>query len=397
MSLSENQMEKDRVLRFAIWIRSLRLPFAVCLIASMSVGIVFPWFVAKPEYLSNVVFVPPPESQGQLFDIIGMKDRLMSSKSDLSNDQIVVLFESESFRRQIIDRFNLISRYKIKGPAPYSAAIKVLKEKLVLEETKSSGIGFSSTQSFKIRCWDRSPDTAKQICEFSFQVLDSSIARISSNRAQTILSFASERARQAEKSLDSVQQLLVKFQKATKIAEPELQTKMMMEATARLSEKLTAAKFSKQMAVATQGSGSAEESSIAALQNSIEKELQSIQYAKNSRLPSLAVLSEGAPKYYSLMREVEIQLKILGLLRQQEELARLDVSKTRSSLYLLDPARVPEYKDRPKRASMAIIIVLSGMMLFVVFALYLFVSREAISRSDFLKAIFQGRYLSENK
>ncbi|MEN9306270.1 MAG: hypothetical protein RL173_202 [Fibrobacterota bacterium] len=397
MQIPDEELADSRAVRFSIWVKSLKTSFAICLLTSLAVGFIYPWFIAKPEYLSKVVFVPPPESQGQLLDLIGMKDRMFSSKNDISNEQIGVIFQSETFSRRIIDRFELIRRYETEGVAKYSKATKRLNANVTLAESKSSGIGYSSTQSFEIRCWDRSADTAKLICEYAFNLLDSSIVRISSNRAQSVLDFSIARSAEAKRQLEINQTALIDYQKKTRIAEPVMQTQMMMEASARLSQKLTEAKFSKILSSATQGEGNSSESTIKALQNGIEAELQKIQTAKNSRLPSLTAISEGAPRYYALMGEVEIQIKVLGLLRQQEELSRLDVSKTRSSLYLIDSARAAEYKGRPKRMVLALVIVLSGLMIFLLVSTYVFFSKELMANNQLVKLLLSPNRAGETK
>jgi uncharacterized protein involved in exopolysaccharide biosynthesis len=70
-------------------------------------------------------------------------------------------------------------------------------------------------------------------------------------------------------------------------------------------------------------------------------------------------IPEAGLEYARLTRDVQFNAALYGLLLKQFEAAKLDEAQEAAVLQVIDPAVVPDHKDKPKRALM---VVLGGML-----------------------------------
>jgi hypothetical protein len=107
-------------------------------------------------------------------------------------------------------------------------------------------------------------------------------------------------------------------------------------------------------------------------------------------LPSLGLSAKLLPPYTNLMREIEVQNQVILLLEKEVEQARLQESKDVSSLVVVDPAYVPEYKMRPKRLTLLLlIVVIEHLFLFVLFA-YQFYFVSIFMKHEKVRSLIQA-------
>lgn len=94
--------------------------------------------------------------------------------------------------------------------------------------------------------------------------------------------------------------------------------------------------------------------------------------------------------YARLMRELKIQETIFELLKQQYEQARIQEMRDTPTVQVLDHARVPEKKSRPKRVMTAAMagVMSFGLTLFLVIGLE-FIDREK-TKNSFIYQRIQG-------
>ncbi len=106
----------------------------------------------------------------------------------------------------------------------------------------------------------------------------------------------------------------------------------------------------------------------------------------------LGISMAGAPElgleFVRLTRELKIQETIFELLKQQYEHAKIQEMRDTPTVQVLDSARVPELKSRPKRVFTAILggILSFGLTLFFVLA-YEFTQREKQKSSEIYRRI----------
>ena len=86
--------------------------------------------------------------------------------------------------------------------------------------------------------------------------------------------------------------------------------------------------------------------------------------------PGLVQSVDLADEYIDMLKDVETYVQLRFLLVQQLEQARLRRAKDYSGIYVVDRARPPQYKFKPKRAIVVIVIVglyMSALILLLLF------------------------------
>jgi tyrosine-protein kinase Etk/Wzc len=126
----------------------------------------------------------------------------------------------------------------------------------------------------------------------------------------------------------------------------------------------------------------------------IKEQLEKLEKGDTAH-PDSSVLSvpmSQAPElgltYARLMRELKIQETIFELLKQQYEQARIQEMRDTPTVQVLDPARAPEKKSRPKRVMTAAMagIMSFGLTLFLVIGLE-FIERQKSENSRIYRKI----------
>ena len=84
-------------------------------------------------------------------------------------------------------------------------------------------------------------------------------------------------------------------------------------------------------------------------------------------IPSLSFSSKLLPKYTNLIRDIEVQNALILLISKELEQAKMQESRDISSLIIIDPSYIPEYKARPKRLHVMVTITGIYMFLYCVF------------------------------
>jgi len=105
-----------------------------------------------------------------------------------------------------------------------------------------------------------------------------------------------------------------------------------------------------------------------------------------SFFPSFDKLPEMALDMARLMRRVKTEEAIYRLLREEYEKARIEEARDTPTVQVLDVAKVPEIRSRPKRAMIVVFGGVAGLGWSTLFALFLSVWRQDK---------FKGRALAE--
>jgi tyrosine-protein kinase Etk/Wzc len=130
--------------------------------------------------------------------------------------------------------------------------------------------------------------------------------------------------------------------------------------------------------------------------NSLRSELAKLENGRGAAAPSAS--KPGGLENIKLLRDFKYQQMLYEALAKQYEVARIDEAKDPSVIQVLDPAEEPERKIRPRRALIAILGTLAGLLGAVFFSFYTESRRkknlapEELARWDELK-----KYLSLSK
>lgn len=326
--------------------RAILIHFIFILLASW----IYAFFFTTKEYKSEIVFLPP-NGESSLSGVMASLAFPTEASSDIIPEQIETIFASKALKQRIIDKFNLFAHYKMeKNRNKLENTLKLLKKSLFLESNEKSGMGFSKILSFTIRAFHTSPDTARQMTDFAFGLLDSAVQAISVDRAHRNRVFVEGQLNKSKAVLDSLQVAMQQFQMKNKAYDIPEQVKMSISAFADLKATILANDIRMQT---IKNEFSEETPELAALQKTNQaykanlSQLES-QIAPNA-MPSLSRATLLFPQYTNLLRDIEVQTQVILFITKEFEQAKIKESKNVTSLAVVDPALVPEYKVRPKR------------------------------------------------
>ncbi|MCL2218483.1 MAG: hypothetical protein FWC23_01015 [Chitinispirillia bacterium] len=351
-------------------------------VLASGVAVVLAFFVVKQEFSSQVTFLPPAASPGSMLSM--STNPLMGLLSgDEAGDNIDAVFDSKILKRRIIEKFNLYDNYDLqKNPNKFEQAVRRMRRQVMLSTAlKGKGIGMSKTVSYSVQCYHTSPDTALMMAEFIFACLDSAMIDISINKASRNRAFIEEQYRTSHEKLDSIQDAFKEFQVTYKAFDISEQTKLTLKVYADVKAAAVMNDL-RLMTLQREFRGNSPEITAALNEKRVlERKLAEFEQKEEySVLPSLNMSSELMPKYTNLYRSLEVQNQINLLLIRELEQARLQEARDVSPLVLIDPPYMAEYKSRPKRIPMVMVITVGYMsaLMFIIVAYAMF--------TDFLKS-----------
>ncbi len=328
---------------------------------------VYAFHIVKQQYAAHVTFFPPVRESSGLNSLISSLGFQPSYSTAVMDEQINTLFWAKSIRRKVIEEFNLYETFKLtENKNKFENTLKAMEDKLYLETSEIGGMTFSKTLSFTIYALHTSPDTAKQIVDFTFGLLDSAMRTITSDRAREQRLFVEKQLQAHLAVLDSLENAYKEFQITNKAYDIPEQLKIAVEAYADLK----AALLTNEVRLgALKGKLSAGAPAVKSLQKEnqiLSRKLAALEKkSEPDVLPGLRMSTELAPVYASFIRDIEVQNKLILYLSKELEEARLKEARDVSPLIIIDPSFVPQYKAKPKRL-FVIALILGPYMLFIV-------------------------------
>jgi capsule polysaccharide export protein KpsE/RkpR len=359
---------------FWIFIRRNIPLLAINFVLIVAVAIYYSFFFVKKEYVSSLSFLAPQESSSisNLLQIGGMNNY---NSNDIMPQQIEPIFSSKTLKRKIIDRFNLISRYKLtKSPNSFELAVKRLNKDMVLEINEMGSLGMSTPISFKISCYHTSADTSYQMVKYSFELLDSTIRHLSVSSARRNREFIESQLALNSRILDSIKEEYGKYKIENKLYDIQAQLQMSLSSYGQIKTKI----LTNEVEIKSLMQNMTEKApQIRALKNEnaiLKRELQKIEQTEN---PDIFLGFEKSvklnPEVNRFEKEIMVQERLLLMLSEQLEDAKIAEAKNLSVLRLIDFPYVPEYKIRPRRAILTGSIVAAYMTLLTLLLLIVYI------------------------
>jgi uncharacterized protein involved in exopolysaccharide biosynthesis len=322
--------ETTRAFRQAI-LRHARLPmFGVIAVAVIAFGIAS---LLPRWYRADTSLLPPQEfgeSFGMLANLIETsalsKVGLISTSS--TSDIYVEMLKSRRVREPIIDRYRLRERYR------ESNLDKCLKEFDAHVKTD-----VLPSQILVVSVEDRDPKMAADIANALVQRLDEVNQEVRANQARRSREFLDEQLAQAGQRLREAETKLADYERAhgvvsgSEAAAVEGVADLLARKLALQVRRTWIQSYSDRNNPALQAVGS----ELAAVDREIV------------RLPGLK--QEASRRTL----DVEIQRRVYTLLTAQLEETRLEEQRKTGNVSVLDPARPPSLKSRPKKGIITLI------------------------------------------
>ena len=329
-----------------------------------------------PKYESTVQIMPPDNAASGLAALalpaLSKTPALGGLASDLigvktTGALFIKVLESRTIQDDLIGRFNLRRRYFNKYPEYLDDARSRLSSRTTITEDKKSGVIAVSVR-------DHDPELAAKLANAYVDELNNAMNRVSTSAARQERLFIEQRLTEETQNLEDAEQKFSQFASTNMALDVPQQTRVTVEAAARLQGELIALRGQLEAAKQLYTAENSRVKSIQAHVNELERELGKINSGKSttgagqdqsSPYPSVRNLPILGVRWADLYRNTKMHETVVELLTQQYELARIQEAKEIPTIKVLDSASSPE-KRYPKPQ----IIVVVGAILSVMLACF---------------------------
>jgi uncharacterized protein involved in exopolysaccharide biosynthesis len=332
-------------------------------------GFVLSLFVAwrYPKYESTAQIMPPDSGGSGLASLlpalskspglIGMASDMVGMKS--TSAIFARVLESRTVQDHLIDRFDLRKRYGIKY---WEDARKKLTTRTSIAEDKKSGV-------IAISVRDHDGALATELANAYVEELGSVMAKVSTSAARRERIFIEQRLADENNNLQDAERQFSQFASSNMALDVPEQTKVTVEAAARLQGELIASKAQLEGLKQTYTEENIRVKSVQAHVNELERELAKINSGRTpnvqdptSPYPSVKNLPILGVKWADLYRQTKIRETVVELLTQQFEMAKIQEAKEIPSVKVLDPASTPERREPSWEVVIALGTLLSALL-----------------------------------
>lgn len=348
-----------------------------------------------PKYYKSTALLLPPQEQKQAFGFSDMLSSIPITRLQLGTrgspvDLAIGILKSETVSISIIDQFNLVKAYGVQNRDQARSILKGLTD-----------IKLSKEGLIEITVQDREPVRSAQLTNSYIAILDSIKQSMNQFKAKERADFIERQIHENEESIRQAENDLKAFQIKTKAVSPYQQQRVAISVSAQLEMDLM--KQENQLKEYRSKSFSDSHPVVRDLLNTIkfsEEMLHLMRFGSSDKVrESLFVPLQEAPDLTLQFAKLERRVEILGmleqLLRQHYEESRIEQVNNTSTVTILDRARPPQQKFRPKR-KLIVLVAAAGSLFFSIVTILLvefFTRLLELSEDNRRKVGQMARYL----
>jgi len=365
---------------YRLWLHRGRIGLWVLLgfILSLAGGLKY------PKYESTVQIMPPDSgSSSGLAALIPALSKApgLANLGDLMGAKTTgAVFMKVLASRTVQD--NLIEKFKLReyyGTSTGEDTRQKLTSRTIIADDKKSGV-------IAITVIDHDKDKAKAMAQGYVDELNAAMNSVSTSAALREKEFIEKRLAEETKSLHDAEQQFSQFASANMALDVPEQTKVTVEAAARLQGELIATRAQLESLRQTYTDENIRVRSAQAHINELQRELGKINSGRASATagqdpsdpyPSVKNLPLLGVKWADLYRETKIRETVVELLTQQYEMARIQAVKDIATAKVLDDASTPE-----RRKPSWVLLTLGGTFMFTFLACSGYLLKDLWNRWD---------------
>ncbi len=365
----------DIIYRIVKWRKLLIINLIIIMLLSAAFSLIIPvWYTSKATILS-------PKEEGGLGLSSFLSDLNVGGliSSDISEEAnlFLAILKSRNLLEKVAIKFNLQERYQT-GDIESTIAILAKRINVIVNEEGTLTITIDVKTKFLPSKEEKNSTKllSKEICDYVLLQLDETHKSIKTSKAKNTRIFIEKRYNENLASLKDAEDKLKQYQQEhSVIAVPE-QTQATIEVISELKAQIIA-----------------KEIELGVLLNYTDRthnEVKKLDYEIKELKNKLTMLKSGSEKssdkeqlllplndlpdlglnYLRLYREVKIQEKIMEFILPQFEQAKLQEAKDSPTVQILDEAKVPLKKSKPRRSIFVIVCMMSYLLVFFVIALF---------------------------
>lgn len=390
-------MSEERVAKhWAVWALPIlwkRRREFLCIVITGIVLSILVAFLIPPKFASTARLMPAdPQSKAgyaMLASALGGMPTasqasglgsLISSRSP--NSVFLAILGSRSVQNDLINRFDLRKLYRVRR---YEDARKKLTSHTTIDEDRKTGV-------LTITVVDNDPGRARDLAWSYIDELNHLVVLMDSSSAHRERVFLEERLKQVRQDMDEASSELSQFSSRNATLDPTSQSRVMLDATAKLQGEMIAAQGDLRGLQAIYTDNNARVRQARARVESLQRELAKLGGKQGESggdlnaeqlYPSLRKLPLLDVKYMELYRREKIQESLFEILTKEFEVARVEEARDVAEVKVLDTPEVPERKSFPPRTVIAALGACVALMCGVIWI----IGPEAWRRSAMSKPI----------
>jgi tyrosine-protein kinase Etk/Wzc len=320
-------------------------------------------FLIKPTFTATTKFLPPQQQQSAavtMLQNLGSLGGLASSATGIKNpaDQYIALMRTRTIEDAIVEKFKLANRYGV-----------TLKEDAASELEAHVSVVAGKDGLISLDASDGDPAFAANLANSYVEELRKLLDKLALTEAQQRRLFFERQLQQTKKQLAQAEVLLKNAGFNTSVLKSS--SSATISAAAQLQAEITAqeVRIGAMRGYLTESSPEYKRSYA---------ELQALKVAQEKMAKGDTPSTEDDNGYPSRFRDVKYFEYLFEMYAKQFELARLDESREGAVIQVVDVARVPEKKSKPKKA----MIVLLSVFVAEIFLLFFVFVRQAIRQQS---------------
>ncbi|MCY3999605.1 MAG: Wzz/FepE/Etk N-terminal domain-containing protein [Bacteroidetes bacterium] len=323
------------------------------------------WYLAETRLL-----IPGQTSTGLLSSILG--GRSTSAASSLLGgivsdyQQELAILNSRTLNQNVVEEFDLITIYDLSdGESPMKDALQELS-------ANTEFIVDNEYNYLSIQVYDQDPERAADMANFFVSELNQLSTDLSTETAKSYRITVEKRYHEIDDSLNSVLQSIRELQQNTGIIDLTTQGPAFIEGLTEWRSQIFLAELEFDNLLYLYGPN---HSQTRAAQKAVENARESYDRALEGGERIMPISQDELPDVAFQFAELQVESVILSSLvefaRPLLEEARLSEERSAKSVQVLDPAIPPTEKARPWRAAICVASTLSGLMLSLVYVLFM--------------------------
>jgi uncharacterized protein involved in exopolysaccharide biosynthesis len=308
-------------------------------------------FMLPPQFTARTTFIPPQGGSGSmvstaLSSLGPLAGLAAGSSTGRSAETYVALLRSRTLGDRLVERHKLKALYD----AEFNfEALDALRQRTRIEYSKRDGI-------VALEFDDVDPTRAALIANDYINELRTMTSTMALSDAQRRRTFFEQQLDQSRIKLATAQAALQGsgFDQSALRTEPRAAA----EEYARIKAELTATEVRMTATRNRLAENAPEMKALAASAAALRNQLQQLERQTSP---------DQSQDYVGRYREFKYQESLFEQLAKQFEAARMEESREDNTLQVIDAAQVPEWKSKPKRASIALAATLIAALLLSVF------------------------------
>ena len=373
--------------------RTIFINVLIITIASVIISLLIP-----NKYTATSSFISPKKKGGVFGDIAGFSSTIkdlsktlggrLGTVTDEAYNYLVIL-QSRTASEKVIKKFNLREVYEIDEDKPYEDVIKELDSNVDFNIEDEGNIVISVT--------DEVPKRSSEMANYYVQIVNEMSVELGVTESRNNRQFIEKRFIQAQTDIANIEDSLENFSRKYNVMALEEQMKAAIEVAAKVKAELEIAKLEQTILLRNYGEDSPIVKDASLKVSELNNQLANLKFGEDKNLKSslnLFVPFEKVPEtgvmYVRLMRDYEIQNKLLEFIYPIYEQARIEEQKDMPVVLVVDEAISPQKKSSPKRTLIVIGAFLISFFVSLGYVLITETYRTVQSDEERFKKIKEG-------